>query len=241
MLKQIIENFDLTEKEAKVYLAGLKKGKSKVSDIAKEAGLNRITTYEILKRLAFKGLAGGMTYDRLTYFQVVSPDALINKKERQLTLAKNFLPDLLSLKNSGGNKPKIDFFSGVEGIKTIYENTLTAKEKIIYNITNVRNLADVLDKTFLEDYFQKRTKKRIKIKILIPNANVDHDYLKDNDKYLREVKAFDGKKFNIRNEIIIFDDKVALLSFSGKIGVVIQDKEIADSIQAIWEMMWNLL
>jgi len=241
MLKQIIENFDLTEKEAKVYLAGLKCGKNKVSVIAKEAGLNRITTYEILKRLAFRGLAGGITYDKLTYFQVTSPDSLIAKKERQLGLAKNFLPDLLSLKNSGGNKPKIDFYSGAEGIKTIYEKTLNVKKKIIYNITNIENLTSVLDKSFLNDYFQKRTKKGIKVKVLVPEAGLQSEYLKDNEKYLREVKIFSRNKYNIPNEIMIFDDKVALLSFSGKIGVLIEDQEIASSMFAIWQIMWNLL
>jgi len=36
MIKELVENFELTDKEAQVYLANLKKGKSKVSDIAKE-------------------------------------------------------------------------------------------------------------------------------------------------------------------------------------------------------------
>ncbi len=241
MLKQIIENFDLTEKEAKVYLAGLKCGKNKVSTIAKEAGLNRITTYEILKRLSSKGMAGGITYDKITFFQVVSPDSFIAKKERQITLAKNFLPDLLSLKNSSGNKPKIDFYSGTEGIKTIYENTLSCKEKIIYNITNIQNLTGVLDKGFLEDYFQKRTKRKIKVKVLIPETGVGQEYLENNGKYLREVKIFDNKKYNIPNEIMIYDKKVAMLSFSGKVGVVIEDSEIAVSMQSVWQIMWEML
>jgi HTH-type transcriptional regulator, sugar sensing transcriptional regulator len=241
MLKQIIENFDLTEKEAKVYLAGLKCGKSKVSTIAKEAGLNRITTYEILKRLAYRGLAGGITYDKLTYFQVVDPDTLINKRERQLNLAKNFLPNLLALKNSDGNRPKIDFFSGVEGIKTIYEKTLTTKKKIIYNITNIQNLTSVLDKSFLDDYFEKRTKRKIKVKVLLPQTGLEPQYLNDNEKLLREVKIFDSKKHNIPNEIMIFDDKVAMLSFSSKMGVIIEDSEMASSMLAIWQIMWEML
>jgi hypothetical protein len=65
--------------------------------------------------------------------------------------------------------------------------------------------------------------------------------LKDNEKYLREVKIFSKNKYNIPNEIMIFDDKVALLSFSGKIGVLIEDREIASSMFAIWQIMWEML
>jgi sugar-specific transcriptional regulator TrmB len=241
MLDQVIENFDLTEREAKVYLAGLKRGKSKVSDIAKEAGLNRITTYEILKRLATKGLAGGFTYDKYTYFQVIDPDTLILKKTRQLDLAKNLLPELLSIKNSERNKPKINFYSGVAGIKTIYEDTLNSKVKMIYSITNTKNLEEALGREYLNSYFKKRISKKIGVKVLVPDILESRNYLKRNKEDLREMKMFDPTKSDIPNEIMIYGNKIALLSFSGKIGVVIEDKEIATSMYSVWEIMWSLL
>jgi len=241
MIEKIIQNYDLSEREAKVYLAGLSKGKSKVSEIAKAAGLNRITTYEILKRLASKGLASGITYSNITYFQVINPEAFISKKERQLSLAKELLPYLSSIKRSTSGKPKVDFYEGVEGIKTVYESTLSCKDRIIYNVTNAKNLTSILDKSFLDDYFKKRTKREIRVKVLIPKKGVDEIYLKDSAKFLREYKLFDGSKYNIPNEIMIFDNKLIMLSFSGKIAVVIEDKEIASSMRSIWEILWNSL
>jgi len=241
MIKEIVENFDLSEKEALVYLANLKKGKSKVSDIAKESGLNRITTYEILKRLSQKGLANGITYNKLTYFKVIDPESFLIKKERQISLAKKFIPQLKILKDSKTKKPKIDFFTGIEGIKSIYEDTLKSKNKVIYNVTNVTNLTDILDHDFLNDYFKKRTKRKIKVRVLISEEGANKELLEDSKKLLREYKIFDSKKHKIPNELMIYDDKVAILSFSGQIGILIEDEEIAKSMYSIWEIMWENL
>ena len=241
MIDKIIENYDLTEREAKVYLAGLSKGKSKVSDIAKAAGLNRITTYEILKRLSSKGLAGGITYKKITYFQVINPEAFINKKERQLSLAKGLLPYLTSIKNSETGRPKIDFYDGVEGIKAVFENALSCKDKIIYDMANAENMTRILDKSFIDDYCKRRTKKKIRVKILIPKKGAEDIYLKDDVKFLRESKVFDSATFDIPNEIMVFDNKVTMISFSSKMAVTIEDKEISDSMRSIWKILWNSL
>ncbi|MFA6423628.1 MAG: helix-turn-helix domain-containing protein [Patescibacteria group bacterium] len=241
MIDKITENYDLTEREAKVYLAGLSKGKSKVSEIAKAAELNRITTYEILKRLASKGLAGGVTYGKITYFKVINPEAFISKKERQLSLAKGLLPYLTSIKNSSAGRPKIEFYDGVEGIKAVFESALSCKDKIIYDMANAENMVNVLDKTFIDDYCKRRAKKKIRVKVLIPKKGAEDVYLKDDAKVLRESKVFDSAKFDIPNEIMVFDNKVTLISFSGKMAVTIEDKEISDSIRSIWKLLWNSL
>ncbi len=241
MIKELVENFELTDKEAQVYLANLKKGKSKVSDIAKEANLNRITTYEILKRLFQKGLASGITYNKLTYFKVIDPELFLLKKERQISLMKNFLPRLKILKNSKIKKPKIDFYTGKEGIKVIYEDTLKSKNKVIYNVTNIDNLVKTLGQDFLNDYFKKRTKRKIRVQVLVPEESFNKKLLNNSKKFLREFKIFNSKKYQIPNELMIYDDKVAILSFSGQVGVLIEDEEITQSIYTIWKIMWDNL
>ena len=50
-----LRKYGLSEKEAKVYLALLKKGPSTVNEIAESADLVRTTTYDILKILREEG------------------------------------------------------------------------------------------------------------------------------------------------------------------------------------------
>ena len=54
-LKPILSQLDLNENDVKVFLAAFELGYAPASAIAKQAGLNRITAYEALKRLVKKG------------------------------------------------------------------------------------------------------------------------------------------------------------------------------------------
>ena len=67
----------------------------------------------------------------------------------------------------------------------------------------------------------------------------NQQYLKESKTVLREIKFFDGMAFPLFNEILIFDNSVALLSFTTKIGVMIDDHDIALSVKSIWRMAWN--
>ena len=113
-------------------MAALELGKSRASDIGKKAELNRITAYEILKRLRQKGLITTATYNNVQTFQAIAPQLLIQKMEQRVTLAKDALPQLSLLCAQSKTRPKIQYFEGTEGLRTIYEDTLSSKEKMIY-------------------------------------------------------------------------------------------------------------
>ncbi len=239
VLDKIIDNFNFNEKEAKVYLAALKLGKSRASDIAKETKLNRITVYEILKRFRQKGLATSMAQKKVLTFQVIDPQNLIERMERQLALSKNLVPDLLLLKGGDKNRPKIEYYEGVEGIKSLYEDTLSCKEKVIHNVTNPENLLRVIGEDFMEEYIKRRATKKIKARVLFPANDIGRKYFERGEIDFREAKFFDEKNFPIPNEIMIYDNKVSLLSFSSKIGVIIEDADIAKSLLSIWSFFWT--
>ncbi|MFA6422577.1 MAG: helix-turn-helix domain-containing protein [Candidatus Buchananbacteria bacterium] len=239
MLEKIINSFNFEEKEAKVYLASLELGNAKVSEIAKKCGLNRITVYEILKRLRSRGYAFSLTKNNIITFRVVDPDKLMKKMEEKLALSKDFLPALLMLKNNGRQRPKIEYFDGVEGLRSLYEATLNSKEKNIYRIASPKNAIGVIGKDFFKNYVKKRSTNSIRVKVLLPKTLDNKVYLSDAKIVSREVKFIDTAIYPITNEIFLFDNKVALLSFSSKIGVLIEDEEIAKSMKSIWKFMWH--
>lgn len=239
MLEKIVENFNLDEKEAKVYLASLSMGRSKVSEIAKEAQLNRITAYEILKRLSQKGIANKTVIKDMIYFQVVEPKLLINKMERQTEIAREILPQLNLLVGAKKGRPKVNYYEGIEGMKTVYEDTLLCEDKAIYDITNGEKLFNCFGKDFMDNYIKKRVRKKIKIKVLVSDNPSSRQIVKNSKQVLREYKFFDEKNYPIPNEIMIYDNKIILLSFTSKIGVLIEDDEISQSIKIMWNMVWN--
>ena len=54
---EALQNLGLTDKEARVYTALLKRGRTSAYGIAEESGLKKPTTYVILDDLIEKGLA----------------------------------------------------------------------------------------------------------------------------------------------------------------------------------------
>lgn len=239
MLQALVNNFHLNEKEAKVYLANLELGKSRASQIAQKTGLNRITTYEVLKRLAQKGIAKSSLYKNIQTFNVIPPETLIKKQESKLSVAKKLLPELSLLTNSKSQKPAIAFYEGAEGIRSIYEDTLNCEEKIIFNVANPQKLLKTIGKTFFQQYIKKRTRKKISVRVLLPDTKENKKYKKETTTAMRKVKFFDINKYPLPNEILIYDNKVAMLSFSSLIGVIVQDKDITQSVKSLWQMAWK--
>ena len=239
MLEEIKNSFNLDEKEAKVYLAALELGRSRVSLIAKKAGLNRITAYEILKRLMSIGLAQSALYGGIQTFVVAAPEVLLEKMESKLNVAKKFLPQLVSISKAGAKRPQVAYFEGAEGIRSVYEDTLNCREKVILNIANPQNLVKTISQDFFDQYVKKRIRRKIHVQVLIPDSPANRKYKQEGKSVLREIKFFDGEKYPIPNEILIYDNKVALLSFSSLVGVITEDKDIAESMKTLWRMIWD--
>ncbi|MFA5127853.1 MAG: helix-turn-helix domain-containing protein [Patescibacteria group bacterium] len=239
MLNEITENFYFSENEAKTYLAALELGRSRVSAIAKRAGLNRITAYEILKRLVQIGAANSALYGNIQTFTVAPPDILIQKMESRINIAKKLLPQLTAVNRTNEGKPSISYYDGVEGIRTLYEDSLTCKSKTIYNIANPQNLLRIIGDKFFEQYLKKRIRQKISVKVLMPDNAENKKYLHETTTALREIRYFDGNDFDLPNEIIIYDNKVAMLSFSSLIGVLVEDSDIAKSMLTMWKMGWK--
>ena len=69
-----LRKLGLTEKEVRVYLAGLELGPSSVQKIAEMAKITRPTSYEIIKKLEQKGLFAKTTQNKKRHFSAQSPE-----------------------------------------------------------------------------------------------------------------------------------------------------------------------
>ena len=132
-----LEQFGLSDKEAKVYLACLELGPSTAAQIAQKADVNRATTYVAIESLTKQGLLSSHEKDSKTFFSAEDPAMLKRLLDQQREEVKNklssleeLLPGLEQIYNYSGEKPKVRFFEGVEGVKRVMDDTLTAKEDL---------------------------------------------------------------------------------------------------------------
>jgi hypothetical protein len=135
----------------------------------------------------------------------------------------------------------VRYFEGADGIRDIYRDTLTAETDLLNfaNSSIVRNFWKEYDK----QYVQERVKKGIHLKGVAPDDETGRKVQGKDKESFREIRLVSVKEFPINNEINIYDNKVAIISFaedeSEVFGVIIESKEVADTQRQIFEMAWR--
>jgi len=120
----ILEDFGLSEAEAKVYLALLEIGSTLAGPIIKKTCLHRGTTYQILQRLIDKGLVSFVIKSGKRYFEATHPNRFLEILKEKEEKIQEILPSLIQKKQLSKEKQEVNVYSGYNGIKTVCENML---------------------------------------------------------------------------------------------------------------------
>src|SRR3989344_8274795 len=129
MDKQILREIGLSEGEIKVYLALLKLGEAKKTELAKTAGVSSSKIYEICGKLQKKGVVGTVIKEKKTHFQAMEPRRLLdffNEKTAKIEHQKKELEKAIPLLEdySKTQKNKAILYEGLNAIKNFYKNIL---------------------------------------------------------------------------------------------------------------------
>lgn len=239
-----LQNYGLSEKESKVYLTILELWTSIASTIARRSEIKRVTVYTILDDLKKKWIANEVTKDDIKYYSVISPDILLKQLEQKYESFKEKVPELLSLAEKFGNKPKIQFFEGVQWIKNLYSELLKNKEPLFAFLSDddiVPELQQYLNITFVK----QRKKQWIHSSVIVRSTDANKQYLQStkNDK-LTDIRLISNELAGIEGELILFwEDKIACALYSPDelIWYTIQSKQLYWSLKSIFMFMRNQL
>ena len=242
-LKNLLMDVGLKEKEADVYMAILALGQGTASRIAREAHIVRTTAYDILNSLFDKGLVTLTGKEPKQEYVAESPENLrtflehrLNQMQNDFEEAKNILiPQLKSIHNIS-SRPKVMFYEGAEGLKHVYEDTLTSCEPI-RAYASVENMHEGLPGYFPE-YYKRRVERGIAIRAIIPNTKTGAERKNFDKDEMRESALVPKDKFSFSPEINIYDDKVMIASWKEKLGIIIESSEIAGAMKKIYELAW---
>lgn len=250
-ISQTLLELGLTNEEVNVYLACLKSGSKPASLIAKTAGYKRGHTYNLLEALTERGLIQEFLRNNIRQFVAQSPSmltTLIENKEREVMKLKlditEILPLIEKLSDTHINKPKIRFFRGEEGLKSIYESTLQEKDKTIYAIgdfasTFPKKRSDILHK-WMWNYAARRAKAGIWYYGIMNKSNLSDEAFKKRQIHKRKMKMLEGVEF--ATEVNIYGNKVAVASTAHDMsGVIIEDTYIANTLRNFHKAVWKFL
>lgn len=237
----------LSEKESKVYLASLELGPETAQNIAKKAGINRVTTYVQIESLKGKGLMSEFEKGKKTFYSAETPDrldTLLNAMESDLSFKREELqkviPALGELFAGAGERPKVRFYEGVEGTKAIRDEFLKNKSKKVYSFTNLDKLLGQFPK-HEDEFTTKRAAAGIESFVIYTR---EAGKLENDTKaaQLRVTKFVPADKIPIDADIAIFDYKVSFANYKAKpVAIIIENKEIADTLRAIFNFLWSSL
>lgn len=235
----------LSKKEAAVYLATLELGEpAAVATIAKKAGVNRTTAYDILEILVSKGIVVSNTNKKSKYFRAQPPEQLIEYlKEENLRLtkmieeAKNLMPELKGHYRAMSGRPKIYFYEGEEGLVRVYEETLNSKEDILC-YASVETKQDTIP-WYFPMYYKRRTSRNIFVRALFPDSPKDRERHINDSKEMRESRLLPKSKLDFTPEINFFDNKIMIADWKEKLGIIIESKEIAKVFKQTFELAWE--
>lgn len=234
-INKTLQQIGLSEKEASVYIALTEIGEAVPSVIAKKAKIKRPTAYITLENLVEKGLVGHSIKKDQKVFSPIDPSFLLEYEKKKLKELESALPELNSLKNLYLKAPHISLFEGDEGIVQILDDSLNAKTEICcWSDTGMAS------STALHDYhpffLKEKIKRKIHSKCLFTYNEQGLNFKRNAKKELREVYLIPREKFPFENEINIYNDKVSIISLKDKIGVIIQNQNIADTQRAIFKL-----
>lgn len=237
-----LEQFGLNSKEAKVYLASIESGSASCQEIAKKAGIHRVSTYDILEILSKKGLISETRKGKKRLFVAEDPDKILGDLKNKTGMLEKLMPELQALFGATEIKPKIKFYEGISGFKTIWENVLKIleqdklKEYLLLTPTDL-----LLEK--LQEHFPTCIPKRIALGVKLREITVSSELAKErkkevDPKELRTRKTIPSN-FGFTTSIIIYGNHVSLLSLEKNIiGLNIENKGIADTFRNFFEFMW---
>lgn len=244
-IKRTLRRLDLNDKEIAVFITLARLGPSAVRSVAREAEVNRGTTYDTLKHLLTQGLVSYYHQDKHQYFVAEPPERLfalleerIKKEQETKVELEKIRPELEALYATPGQKPSVKYYEGFRGAKTILRDVLAVMlrvEKPEYYVYSSLDLRQYLYQEF-PNFTDERIKRGIHVKTISLGAGGELHGL-DERRWL-------SHKESAPTYVIIYDGKVAMLALDANrniMGILIENRAIAETEGMVFRNLWEKL
>ncbi|MFH0820460.1 MAG: helix-turn-helix domain-containing protein [Candidatus Peregrinibacteria bacterium] len=240
-LLPVLQEFGLSEKEAKVYLAMLSLGESTIQRIANVADVKRPTVYPILESLKQKGMVNTVVRGLKQTYKASSPEQLqllFDQRRKRLASA---LPDLLALYNTEGQTQGfIKYFEGLEAVKSVYESNLRdIKAHENYCVIADQQKWIELDPKYFENFTYRRGKLPINIRLLLLDSPAARTFKKKEHYYNMEIR-FLPPRTQLTTNLVIIPERLFMHQLTPPVnGIVIENISAICTQMELFEILWK--
>lgn len=238
--RSVLTSLGLSGAEAAVYLAALELGESHMQDLARKSGIKRTSIYNFIDELKDRGLIVELKKKRRSVYSAVHPQKLLEIEQTKISELERAMPELLAIQNSSKTKPRVTFYNGIDGIKTVYADMLREGKEILA-LEDLEHMRATLPRSFYEHFPAERARRNIHFRSIVRDSPEARRVTEKNVSLLRQSKLLATADW--RTEINIYGDTVALMSFRANMPfcVLINDRDIAETLRTAWNELWDNL
>lgn len=235
-----LQTFGFSDKKTKVYLATMELGHAKAYDIAHKAGLERSTTYDILEKLVRDGLVSFYNKRGVRYYASENPAKIKYRLEEQQKIFSQLLPKLQSIYNTHDVKPQVHYYEGLEGVKTVFLDTLTTQNKMLYGVLSMANLMKIPGRIFMNRYIEQRLQKGIRLKVIRSQQTEAKEHWPTDLAAKRELR-YAPMNLVFPMTMYLYNDKVSLISSQKEnFGMIVQSVDLHQNMQNLFLALWQM-
>lgn len=255
MVKAVLKQFGLNDKEIEVYLELIKQGDARASVLGYRLNQPRSTVQNILRKLEEEDLLTKHQHGNTYIYSARHPEELTTiADQKKWAAAKKYdklkddleevYPDLLNLMNLNHSVPNVRVFRGREAAHKILFDTLESKTELkdYANIDNMfKYVQDIND-----EYVTAREKTDIKKRSILldtPFARKVYESGKYSCSSHAGYKWISQDLYPFALEMNIYDGKVSYITYveNDFTGVIIQNQHIYQMHNSMWQALWDLL
>lgn len=238
-----LASLGLSERESRVYLSLLNLGPTTTSKLIRKTGIASSKIYDVLEKLAQKGLVTHIIKNGKREFHPANPDKIFDLiKEKESTI-KEILPFLHSLYQKTAEEVQAEIFKGKEGIKAIFEDIL--KEGKDWYAVGASGKAMFTLPYYMPHFYNRLYQKRIKLNILFVDTETTRKQKEELNKFKNIKIKFLPKEIRNLMVVFVYGSKVVVIPITetvemAPLAILIKSKESAESYKDYFKWLWKL-
>jgi hypothetical protein len=231
--------------------------------LAEALDIPRPSVYDHIRILQNKNLIIPKKQDGKLFFSANDPhhiQSLIDLQEAKYKEMKKIFGNLLPrLKTDVGSiDPKIQFFGGIDGVKSVQNDILWCKDTETYTMWPTQAMLDLLGPEYLAWHNKRRVEENISVKVIRQGPVIDglvYTFLQEGGHMLRTVKYLPNNNLssisiepytegtaNLTMSYWIYGDKVAFFDSSDELyGFIVHSNAFSNLMKMHFNILWGIL
>jgi sugar-specific transcriptional regulator TrmB len=211
-----------------------------VSDISRETGVKRATCYEYLDFLLTKDFIIRMPVGKRMFYAALEARKILGEFKKKAAHFEEKVAEMEQIHSTAVQKPNVVFYEGKREIKNIYQDLF----KTIGDVRSIFPASSFFENFTAQDYEEFD-------KAISSHALKSRDLFVA-DKFYKRIKEIRDRNgsankadkklpvwFRSNVDVLIFSDKVALISLRDLSATVIQNEDIAELFRNMHDFMWK--